>query len=267
MKKNFNTLLNKTVLITGASSGLGEAIAYESVKKGADVILCARRQSELERVTTNCRRISQSRVVSIVLDVSSYGSCQSLFAVLTRDNLRVDVLVNCAGFGVFENFIDTPRHTIDQMFQVNVLGLIHLTQQIALLMIEQGTGHIINIASQAGKMATPKSSIYSATKFAIIGFSNSLRLELRDFGIAVTTVNPGPIKTNFFKIADPKGNYLEKVGVLAISPESLAKKIVDSMGSYRREINVPMIMELGSKCYQLFPVVGDALARTVFNKK
>ncbi|MGX6992747.1 short-chain dehydrogenase [Vagococcus penaei] len=267
MKKVFQTIQNKTVLITGASSGLGENIAYEAIKQGANVILCARRDNELQRVAQKCRQIGSGEVETFVLDVADYQSCQHLLSQLDGQQTTVDVLVNCAGFGVFKSFVDTPEETIRQMFEVNVLGLMHLTQQIALRMIHDGSGHIINVASQAGKTATPKSSVYSATKFAVIGFSNALRLELKPLGIAVTTVNPGPIKTNFFEIADPTGSYLKNLGSLAIQPDVLARRIVRLMGSYRRELNAPLMMEIGSKGYQLFPKVGDFLTSTLFNKK
>ena len=90
-------------------------------------------------------------------------------------------------------------------------------------MAERRQGHIINIASMAGKMATAKSTVYSATKFAVLGFSNALRLELKPLGVAVTTVNPGPIETNFFDKADPSGSYLEKVGQIVLEPPSWQK--------------------------------------------
>ena len=111
------------------------------------------------------------------------------------------------------------------MFEVNILGMMVLTQKFAIDMAERRQGHIINIASMAGKMATAKSTVYSATKFAVLGFSNALRLELKPLGVAVTTVNPGPIETNFFDKADPSGSYLEKVGQIVLEPAKLAKYV------------------------------------------
>ena len=129
------------------------------------------------------------------------------------------------------------------------------------------SGHIINIASMAGKMATPKSTIYSATKFAVIGFSNALRLELKPFGIHVTTVNPGPIETNFFNIADPNGSYLDKIGAMVLQADDLAKEIVNTFGKNKREINRPRLMNTAAFFYQVFPTIGDYLAGGIFNKK
>jgi short-subunit dehydrogenase len=143
----------------------------------------------------------------------------------------------------------------------------YVTQLVAIKMADKEQGHIINIASQAGKMATSKSSIYSATKFAVIGYSNALRLELKQIGITVTTVNPGPIDTNFFDIADQSGTYLEKVGNMVLSSKSVAERIAKLIGTNKRELNLPYSMELASKFYTLFPKTGDFLALKLFDAK
>lgn len=180
---------------------------------------------------------------------------------------RVDILVNNAGFGIFEDFLTFDLGKAYDMFEVNILGMMVLTQKFAIDMAERRQGHIINIASMAGKMATAKSTVYSATKFAVLGFSNALRLELKPLGVAVTTVNPGPIETNFFDKADPSGSYLEKVGQIVLEPAKLAKMIVRNMRHPKREINQPFILEVASKFYTLFPTIGDYLASGIFNKK
>ena len=113
---------------------------------------------------------------------------------------------------------------------------------------ESKSGHIINIASQAGKIATPKSSVYSATKHAVLGYTNSLRMELSDFQIKVTAVNPGPIGTDFFTIADESGTYAKSVQRYILKPEYVAKKVVDAMLTSTREINLPRLDE----CWKYF---------------
>ncbi len=149
----------------------------------------------------------------------------------------------------------------------NVLGMMVLTQKIAIQMAEQKAGHIINVASIAGKIATPKTAVYSATKFAVIGFSNALRLELKPVGVHVTTVNPGPIETAFFDQADPSGNYLANLGSIVLEPNKLARTIVKNMIHPKREINRPHIFGAAAKLYTLFPSVGDYMAGSLFNKK
>lgn len=153
------------------------------------------------------------------------------------------------------------------MFDTNVLGLIQLTQLILPQMQARKAGHIINIASQAAKIATPKSTVYSATKYAVLGFSNALRLELMPDKIYVTTINPGPIATNFFDVADKSGNYLETVGKLVLQPEKVARKTVQIMGTKRREINLPFVMNIATRLYQVMPQVIEFFGKGAFLKK
>ncbi len=117
--------------------------------------------------------------------------------------------MNNAGYGIFAEAEKVEFVDVEGMFAVNVVGLIACTQEVIPFMCKRGSGHIINVASQAGKLATPKSSIYSSTKHAVLGYTNSLRMEMAQRGVFVTAVNPGPIRTEFFQIADPGGSYLQ----------------------------------------------------------
>jgi short-subunit dehydrogenase len=153
------------------------------------------------------------------------------------------------------------------MFEVNVYGLVACTKMVLPAMIERKKGHIINIASQAGKISTPKSSLYSATKHAVLGFTNSLRMEVKNSNIYVTSVNPGPIKTDFFTIADKQGNYVKNVERWMLDPNKVARKIVHSMFTPKREINLPGWMNAGSTIYQVMPKLFERMAGKAFLKK
>lgn len=260
-------LRDKVVLVTGGSTGLGEAICYEAAKQGAIVVTSARRVELLERVKENCQQLSQNKAYAFAVDLENPESIQKLIQQVKIEVGVVDVLVNNAGFGIFEDFVTFDLAKARKMFEVNLFGMMYLTQAIAIEMLPLTRGHIINIASMAGKMATPKSTVYSATKFAVIGFSNALRLELKPFNIHVTTVNPGPIQTNFFNLADPSGDYLSSIDHFVLDPEKLAKQIVKNMSSPKREINRPYVMSAAAHFYQLFPRIGDYLAGGLFNKK
>lgn len=260
-------LENKVVVVTGGSAGLGEQICYEAAKRGAIVVICARRSQLINKVKEECMALSGKPAYAFQLDIADPESVENLVASIRQKVGKVDILVNNAGFGVFQEFTEMPTETIRSMFEVNVLGMIVLTQQIALEMVDQGSGHIINVASMAGKIATPKTAVYSATKFAVLGFSNALRLELKPLGIHVTTVNPGPIETAFFDQADPSGSYLASLGTFVLDPTKLAKTIVKAMIRPKREINRPQVMGIAAKFYTLFPNVGDYLAGSLFNKK
>lgn len=260
-------LTDKVILITGGSSGMGEQMAYEAAKRGAVVVVSARRAELLADVVERCQILSGKQAYGFPCDVSDPDSCDELIEKVDRTVGAVDVLANVAGFGIFENYLDIDFKDVRSMFAVNVLGLMYLTQHYAAKMVTRGHGQIVNFSSQAGKIATPKSSVYSATKFAIVGFSNALRLELKPFGVQVLTICPGPITTSFFSKADPSGDYIEKVKQFALEPEALAKKIVDAFLTNKREINAPWYMEAAGRFYVLFPHVGDVLAGSIFNQK
>lgn len=267
MKRNLDTLEDKVVFITGASTGLGEKTAYAAAKKGAVVIVSARREDMLLKVKETCERLSGKKAYAFTLDVSDPDQVKKVIKEIYQTVGEVDVLVNNAGFGHFEEALTVDMDIAERMFRVNVLGLMYVTQLVAIEMAERQQGHIINIASQAGKIATPKSTIYSASKFAVIGYSNALRLELKPLNIFVTTVNPGPIETNFFDIADESGTYLDNVGRYVLNADIVAHRIVGLMGTARRELNLPAVLDVAGKFYTLFPRIGDYLAGDLFNNK
>lgn len=265
--KQLKDLRGKVVVITGASSGLGEQIAYNAASRGAIVVGCARNFTKLEKVMRTCEELSGQPAHIYTLDVSQPNQIDRVVAKIETEVGPIAVLVNSAGFGLMEEALKIERPVTEDMFRVNVLGLIYMTQNVALHMAERRCGAIINIASMAGKISTPKSSVYSATKAAVLGYSNSLRLELKPLGISVLTVNPGPIATNFFNIADKSGKYLDSLGNVVLDPVVVADKIMRTIGTNKREVNVPYIMELGHHVYQMFPHFGDFLTNGIFNKK
>ncbi len=260
-------LREKNIVITGASGGIGAEMAALCAERGARLWLLARNQEKLEEIAGALGTRYGAEVNTDRLDVSDTEAVQSVFARILGEWGYVDVLVNNAGFGVFREAHEAPIEEIKGMFDVNVIGLMAATGMVLPSMRSRKSGHIINIASQAGKIATPKSSVYSATKHAVLGYSNSLRMELADLGVHVTTVNPGPIATNFFNIADEKGTYVKNVQRFMLQPRYVAEKVVDSMLTGRREINLPRWMNAGSTIYALFPRLFEKAGRRAFNKK
>lgn len=264
---SLSKLKNKWVVITGASGGIGKEIAWKAAEKGANVILAARsidKLKELENAITSRFSVSAS---SYQLDVSDIEQVQQVFERIFNETNGIDVLVNNAGFGIFKEAHEVDVKEAKAMFDVNVMGLIACTSAVLPHMKARKAGHIINIASQAGKIATPKSSVYSATKHAVLGYSNSLRMECARDGIFVTTVNPGPIATNFFSIADESGTYVKNVQKFMLKPEYVAEKVVNSMLTNKREINLPRWMNAGSILYTLFPRTVERLGKHAFFRK
>jgi short-subunit dehydrogenase len=260
-------LAGKHIVITGASAGVGEKIAYEVAKRGATPILLARSEEKLKEIASDIRSSYQVPCYYYRLDVSDLTAVETVFTHLFHEVKTIDVLVNNAGFGVFRNVEDIDLTEMRKMFEVNVFGLIACSKIALSHMAERKTGHIINIASQAGKMATPKSSVYAATKHAVLGFTNSLRMEAAKLGVYVTAVNPGPIKTNFFDIADASGSYVKNVERYMLDAEEVARRVVDIMLTPTREVNLPRWMNIGSKLYQLFPTLVEKAGGKAFYQK
>ena len=250
----------RTIIITGASGGL----AQEMVKLLPEdqLILLGRNQEKLEDLYAG-----HPQAECIGLDITDSSAVQKLVEKLIQRYGKIDVLVNNAGYGIFEEFDQITNEQIHAMFEVNTFALMNLSRIVAKGMKTEGKGHIVNIVSMAGLVATAKSSLYSATKFAAIGFSNALRLELMPFGVHVTTVNPGPIRTSFFDQADPDGTYVKAVERYILEPDFVAKKIVNTFGKAKRELNLPWLLNLTHKLYTLFPRLSDKLASKMFNYK
>lgn len=263
---NRKTLLHKRVIITGASMGLGKEIAIEVAKRGGTPILIARSKEKLQSLSIELETQFHVRAPYYQIDVGDSASIKEGFRKIVAGE-TVDVLINNAGFGIFAYFEEMEMAEAEEMFAVNVLGLIACTKAVLPSMIAQKHGQIINIASQAGKLATPKSSVYAATKHAVLGFSNSLRMEVAPHNLNVSTVNPGPIRTSFYARADRAGTYEQNVGKWLLSSEIVAKRVVDLIEKPRREVNMPKLMNIAATLYQLFPTLVEKLGKKQFNKK
>ncbi|MEW4354028.1 SDR family oxidoreductase [Streptococcus pneumoniae] len=250
----------RRIVITGASGGLAQAV--EQLLPEDYLILVGRSMDKLEQLYGN----HPNREL-IELDITDSEALERFTEECLLKHGPIDILINNAGYGLFEDFDQISSRDIEEMFQVNTFATMNLSRLFAKQMKEVRKGQIINIVSMAGLIASGKSTLYSATKFAVIGFSNALRLELRPYHVFVTTVNPGPIQTAFFDQADPEGTYLQAVKAYLLEPEFVAKKIVASFGTKKREINLPWLLNLAYKCYTLFPRLGDFLASNLFNYK
>lgn len=255
--------MTKTLLITGASAGLGAAIARHAAARGYRLLLTARRADALQQIAATCREAGAADIVTYPLDLTDSAAVATWLAALPP----VDVLINNAGFGLFKAATMCSDAENSAMLRLNVLAAMQISAALAPQMQARGSGQLIYIASQAGKIATPKAAAYAASKHALLGYANALRLELRDSGITVTTVNPGPMATSFFDTAAPGGNYQEKLGGWLLNPEHIAALTVAAIGKNVREINRPRLMELAARLYPLVPTLGDWLTATFFNRK
>lgn len=202
---------NKTVLITGSSSGIGKAAVELFSKKGWNVA-ATMRSPEKENALQQLPNVKLYK-----LDVLDLNTIKSAVSNAIADFGKIDVLVNNAGYGALGPFEAASREQIRRQFDTNVTGLLDVTRELLPHFREQKSGVIINISSVAGRVSFPLYSLYNGTKWAVEGFSESLQYELRQFGIKVKLVEPGPIKTEF----DGRSKVvLQKDGLTAYSDYS-----------------------------------------------
>jgi len=216
-------LKGKTILITGASSGIGEAFANTLDKLGAKLILTARSKDKLEQMVS-----SMNNAVSIPGDLSKKEFPQELYAKVNEMKLKVDILINNAGFGYSGKFLDNSMENYNEMINLNICSLTHLTHLFMKDMLENKSGGIINISSLASFQPIPFFSIYAATKAFVTSFTLSLYEEYRGKNIKILGVCPGYTKTNFNKRAQM--NSVPVAGYLMSSQE-----VVDqSLKAYKK---------------------------------
>lgn len=246
----------KTVFITGATSGIGRIIAERCIQKGYTVYATGRNKEMLDS-------ISKIGCHTIEADLKNTAEIKSLCEQLPK----IDVAILNAGVGYFQNVSDLSDDEIIDMIHINVSAPILMSKYIANNMMKQNNGHIIIIGSQAGKVPTKKASVYAATKHAITGFVNGLRMEVKDYQIKVTGVYPGPIDTPFIDKADFTGTYRNSMNRYLLKAEKVAAKIVQVIEKPVREINLPPIMKFTSKLYAMAPKLTETIGKNFFEKK
>ena len=251
----------RTIVITGASGGIAQEIV-KILPSEDQLIVLGRSQKKLDQLYSH-----RAHTQCMPIDITNDQAIEKAINVIYQEFGHIDIFINNAGFGDFSHYDAYETGDIRAMFEVNTFATMTFSRLVGKKMADRGQGHIINIASIAGLIATSGSSVYSATKFAVIGFSNALRLELADKNVYVTTVNPGPIATHFFDQADPSGDYLKKVGKLTLQPDGVARRIVAIFGKNKRELNMPFVLAATHKFYTLFPKISDFFAGKVFNYK
>ena len=191
-------LRNATVLITGASAGIGAACAEAFARAGARLILCARRERELKRLAARLEMHHRTQSHTLALDVRDAGAVQAAIDGLPGAWRGIDVLVNNAGLakGLVPVYENTPEQ-IDQMVDTNVKGLLYVTRAVVPGMVARGRGHVVNIGSTAGHGVYAGGTVYCATKHAVGAITQGLKIDLHGTPVRVSTVDPGLVETDF----------------------------------------------------------------------
>ena len=190
--------MSKTILVTGATSGFGNAIAHRFAQNGYTVIITGRRQDRLATIKTELETKYNAKIYTLCFDVRNNAEVIEAINEIKTQVSHIDILVNNAGLAAGLATIDEGNvDDWDAMIDTNLKGLLYVTRQIAPMMKQQCAGHIINIGSTAGKMVYKNGNVYCATKFAVDALTQSMRIDLLPFGIKVTSINPGMAETEF----------------------------------------------------------------------
>ena len=253
-----NTLKNKVAIVTGASSGIGEATSRELAARGAAVVLAARDEEKLEELA---RRISASggRALAAKTDVTDAASVEAMVGRAVGELGPLDILVNNAGLGLSGRVADLRAEDLRYVFEVNVVGPLNCVQA-ALGRMGRGA-RIINVSSVVGLRAVPKVGGYCATKFALNALSDSLRVEIADRGITVTSVYPGTTLTAFRensrRTKDERRGWRPK----GVTPEKVAEKIAEAAEKGPRDVYVTLPDRLYIAGTTLLPGLADRVLR------
>ncbi|MCX6199467.1 MAG: SDR family oxidoreductase [Bacteroidetes bacterium] len=230
---------NKVVWITGASSGIGEALAYAFAKQNAKLVLSARRKEELERVAANCK-LSADNCLILPFDVSKHEEAEAKTAEVLAKFGQVDVLINNAGLSHWSKIKDMSMDVLKQIMNTNFLGGAALTKAVLPAMLEKKKGQIVVISSILGKIVTHKQAAYNASKHALNGFFDTLRAEYSGNGIKVLIVCPGFVNTNVAKNSlDRNGKPIGRNNTMienGLKPDYVAEKILDAIKNNKEEI-------------------------------
>ncbi|SFS64351.1 SDR family oxidoreductase [Paenibacillus sp. BC26] len=222
-----DNIQNKVIVITGASSGIGEATAKSLAQKGAKVVLAARREERLVAIVNDIKQ-SGGEAVSVRADVVSFEDMENLVAFTLSHYGRIDVWVNNAGVMPSSRLNELRVAEWDQMIDVNIKGVLYGIAAVLPIMREQQAGHIINLSSTSGYQVSPTSAVYAATKFAVRAISEGLRLEeSASSRIRSTVIAPGLTKTELFDtITSPEVQMIaNQISDMGISPTSIARAI------------------------------------------
>lgn len=230
----------KRIWITGASSGIGEALVYAFAERGAQMILSARNEAELQRVATEATNRGAKNSLIQVLDLAQHDALPDLSAAILKQVGKVDVLIHCGGISQRGRALETSLEVDKRLMDVNFFGTVALTKAILPSMLTHQLGHIVVVTSLTGKFGSPMRSAYAASKHALHGFFDSLRAELAHTPIRITLACPGFVRTNVSINAltgsgKPQGS-MDDATDKGISPERAAARIVRAIEKDKEEI-------------------------------
>jgi NADP-dependent 3-hydroxy acid dehydrogenase YdfG len=242
-------LNGQVALITGASAGIGMAVARALLGEGADLVAVARREERLSQLAEQARAAGR-RCAIVVGDAREEATAERAVQTAVRELGRLDILVNNAGIGIYKNLVETSAADYDAMMDTNMRSTFLFTRHAVPVLLEHKAGTIINVASMAGVMGFPGEAVYCATKFAQVGFTQALDRELRPHGIKVGAVCPGGVKTEFAIGTGRTEEGVAASGMLEAEDVAAAVLLMATQPSHSRIMEIrmrPMVEPLAGR--------------------
>ena len=255
---------NKVVLITGASSGIGRESAIQFAKLGANIVLVARRKDKLVQVADELKKFNITTLIC-QCDVAKKDQVKEMSKIVLEKFDSVDILVNNAGFAIYGSVNDLSIDEIESQMETNYFGMIYCIKNFLPTMLDKKSGHIVNVASVAASFGLPGIASYCASKFAMLGFSEGLKHELKNSGVGITVVSPIMVRTNFFE--HPSFEKMPKFSPTSLSSKTVAKAILKAANSPRLEIIVPSVVRIAVWMKNTFPYFINPILGKAFKKQ
>ncbi len=249
-------------LITGASRGIGRALAHECANRLMNLVLVARSLEDLVELKNEISARVDVDVHCVQLDLNDSKSGEFLQEYIETNGLEVNVLINNAGIGLYGEFYNSDLNSNIEMIKINITSIVNVTHALIPLLQNNDESHVLNVASTAAFRPIPKLTVYSATKSFVYFFSRGLRKELKEYGVKVSCLMPGPTKTNFFNQA---GMVIDKgmTQKMLLTPEEVAYKAVRGMFKNKTKIIPGAYNKLQ---YFLFSVIPPSWSTAILNR-
>lgn len=269
MKMNRRSAIDgKIVIVTGASSGIGESTAREFAQAGAITVLAARRVERLKRLQKEIEEMG-GQALAVPTDLTVLDQITNLVQTTLSTFGRIDVLANIAGWGIYDWFEELSPAELRQGYEVNVIGLAELTRQVIPTMKAQHSGFILNMSSYVSRISVPPLTVYASTKYAIEGLTDGLRRALLPWGITVIRIHPSSVSGTEFNQRVYRGGTVQyrAVPIGRISRERLARYIVGLIEKPRRALFISRLYEVPVLLNKLFPEIVDRISATWVRRK
>jgi len=228
----------QVALVTGASRGIGKVIAHLFAQEGMNVVICSRNENQIRKTAMEIQKDTGNLVVPVKTDVRNHIDVDKLVKITINEFGRIDILVNNAGVAIIKPLMETTDHEYDTIIDTNLKGLFFCCRSVLPHMIKRKSGYIINISSGAGKTGFANLSVYCASKFGVIGITESLAGEVSDYGIKVFSVCPGAVATQMQKEFMSNEEFERRKNQM-IQPEEVAQKVLQLVkGKFRTGTSV-----------------------------